>query len=228
MPVAACCGRHRVTYRTAASERPGTRVRGRGGPEMCCAAATCVRDPAPGEGPDDRRDSNSVPGCGPTSAALHGIRAGRTKELETKFLLRDHAPPQSGASSMVAATTRCGDDAPVGLGHVGLWPFRLGGVWLVAAPLASAGPGTGIRRLGSSAGSNAAAGTCVHSPCADKAAHALVADWPGGGSLAYYDRSPREPSLPRDSLGRTRERSPQAIMKTVSRRGRGPVYPFVR
>src|SRR5277367_464355 len=182
MPVAAYRGRHRVTYRTAASERPGTRLRGRGGPEMCRAAATCVRDPAPGEGPDDRRDSSSVPGCGPTSAALHGTRAGRTKELETKFLLRDHAPPQSGASSMVAATMGRADGATVGLGHVGLWPCRLGGVWLVAAPLASAAPGAGIRRLGSSAGSNAAAGTCVHSPCAGKAAAALVADWPGGGS----------------------------------------------
>ena len=56
------------------------------------------------------------------------------------------------------------------------------------SPPANASPNAGIRGLGSNAGSNAAAGTCVHSLCAGRRASAVV----GNGRLAYHDDGPRE------------------------------------
>ena len=69
----------------AARGRPGTPARVRGGLGKCRGSATCVHDPAPGERPDGRRGSSSVPGCGPTSEAVHGTPAGRTRESAKKI-----------------------------------------------------------------------------------------------------------------------------------------------
>ena len=159
-----------------------------------------------------------MPGCGPTSRAVHGTPAGRTRESAKKFLLRDHAPPQPPAFcsglwrrlGALAART-------FGLRRAGLWPRRPGVVWPAAAPPASGGPAAGIRDPGSNAGSNAAAGTCVHSLCAGRSAAAVVALWHDGGTLAYHGGSPRERLLPRDSPGRMRQRSPRALIKTRTR-----------
>jgi hypothetical protein len=118
-------------------------------------------------------------------------------------LLRDHAPLQLQAAEVLAAQ-RCADGAHVAPGRAGLWRPRPGAVWPVAAPPASAGPDADIRRPGSNVGSGAAAGSGVHSLCAGRAGPAVVADWHGGGSVAYHDSGPRERVLPRDSPGRTR------------------------
>ena len=59
---------------------------------------------------------------------------------------------------------------PLGLGVLGFDRLVLTPLGLPLAPPASAGPAAGIRGLGSNAGSNAAAGTCVHSLCAGKRA----------------------------------------------------------
>ena len=82
----------RVAARSAARGRPDTPERVGGGLGTCRATATCVRAPTPGEPPGDRRDRSSAPACGPTSGAVHGTPAGRTRESATKLLLRDHAP----------------------------------------------------------------------------------------------------------------------------------------
>jgi hypothetical protein len=202
----------------AARARPGTRGRVRGGLGTCHAAATCVRDRVLGEPPDGRRGSSSRLGCGPTSQALDGIPAGRTKASAKKCLLRDHAPLQLLAFAVVAAQRGRADGAPIGPGHAGIGPPRPGGVWPAAAPPASAAPDAGIRGPGSNAGSNAAAGSGGHSLCAGTAAAAVVADCHRSGRLAYHDGSPRECVLPRVSPGGTRFRSPRAFSKTGSGR----------
>jgi hypothetical protein len=201
--------------------RSGSRGRVGGGLGTCHAATTCVRDRAPGEGPDGRRGSSSVPGCGPTSEVIHSTRAGRTKESEKSekiFLLRDHAPPQLLAFSVVAAERRRAGGAHVVPWHAGLWPHRPGAVWPAAAPPASGGADAGNRGPGSNAGSNAAAGSGGHSLCAGRSAAAVVADSYNGGRLCYHDAGPRECVLPRVSPGRTRYRSPRALIQTGSGR----------
>jgi hypothetical protein len=155
-----------------------------------------------------------MPAGDPTSRAVHGTLGGGTRAVATKFLLRDHAPPQPRRSSVLAAKMGRGDGAHVAPRRAGFWPHRADAAWPVAAPPTSAGPGAGIRRPGSNAGSNAAAGTGGHSLCAGTAAAAVVADRHGGGGLAYHDHSPRERYLPRDSPGGTRYRSPRALIKT--------------
>jgi len=224
-PGAASRWRRHEAYRSAANEQPGTRVRGRGGLEKCSASTTCVRDPTRGERPDGRPDSSSEPGCGPTSGAVHDIRDDRRWDSAKKFLLRDHALSQSGVYSVIAATAGFGGGVRVGLGRVGLWRCRLGGVWLVAAPPASVGPGAGIRRLGSSAGSSVAADICVCSPCAGRAAAAVVADWPVGGSLVYDEGSPRESFSPKGQPGENaRTFSPGAYENRQQTGGRASLY----
>jgi len=181
----------------AARGRSGSPVCVRGGLATCRAAATCVRDRVPGEPPDGRRGSSSVPGCGPPSQVVQSTRAGRTEESAKKFLLRDHAPAQLRASSVVAAGRRRADGAHVAPWHAGLWPRRPGAAWPAAAPPASGGPDAGIRGPGSNAGSNAAAGSGGHSLCAGRSAAAVVADYHDGGWLSYHDNSPRECVLPK-------------------------------
>ena len=129
-----------------------------------------------------------MPGCGPTSEPAHGTPAGRTSELAKKFLLRDHAPPQSQAASALVAKKGCADGARVRPRHAVIWRPRPGAAWPAASPPANAAPTAGIRDLGSNADSNAAAGTCVHSLCAGRRASVVV----GNGSLAYHDDGPRE------------------------------------
>jgi len=187
----------RVAVRTAACVRPCTPARVRGGLGKCHGIATCVHDRAPCQRPDGKRGNSSEPGCGLTSGVVHGTLAGRTSESAKKFLLRDHAPPQSQAASTLVAKRWCADGAHVRSRHAGLWPHHPAVVWLAAAPPASASPNAGIRGLGSNAGSNAAAGTCVHSLCAGRPASAVV----GNDRLAYHDDGPRELILPRDSPG---------------------------
>ena len=75
----------RVGPGTVARGRPGTRRRVSGGHSRCRATATCVHDPGHCELPDGRRRSSSAPGCGSSSAAVHGTPAGRTKESKKNF-----------------------------------------------------------------------------------------------------------------------------------------------
>ncbi len=70
---------------TVARGQPGTRRRVSGGHPRCRATATCVHDPGHCERPDGRRRSSSAPGCGSSSAALHGTPAGRTRESKKNF-----------------------------------------------------------------------------------------------------------------------------------------------
>jgi hypothetical protein len=203
--------RCRVALRGAARGRPGTPAAVRRGPGKYRGTATCVRDPAPGEGPDGRRGSSRMPGCGPTSAAVHGTPAGRTAETAKNFLLRDHAPPQLEGPWELGAKRWHADGAHVEPGHAGFWPPRSDAVWPAAAPPASAAAGAGIRTPGSNAGLGVAVDTCVRSLCAGKSASAVVAAWNGNGTLAYDHGSPRERDLPRDSPGKTRQRFPRAL-----------------
>ena len=210
-------GLGRAGRRSVACGLPGTPGRVRGGPGKCRVNATCVHDPAPCAAPDGRWGSSSVPGGCRTSGAVHGSLAGHTRAsatAATKFLLPDHAPAQPWGSSVLAAKMGRVAGARVACRRPGFWPHRADAVWPAVAPPASVGPGAGIRRPGSNAGSNAAAGTGGHSLCADKSAAAVVADWPGGGGLAYHNHGPRERDLPRDSPGGTRHRFPRALIKT--------------
>jgi hypothetical protein len=209
--------RWREAGRTAAHGRPRTPSHARDGLEKCHEIATCVRDPRPGEAPDGRRDSRSG---GPTSGALHGTLAGRILEWGKIFLLRDHAPMQPLAFSGVAAKRLLSDGARVGPRRAWLWLLYPGAVWPAAAPPANAGLAVGIRRLRSNAGSNAAAYTCAHSPCAGTVGVEDV-----GGRFAYDDGSPREVSSPK---GQPERNAPTfrlgRFFKTEHRRGRPPVY----
>ncbi len=223
VPVAMSRWRCRLALGHAARGRPGTPGRAHDGPGKCRGTATCAHDPVPDPPPDDSSGSNTLPGCDPTSGALHSTPAGRTKESEIKFLLRDHAPPQLRVLSGVVAKKWHAGGAPVAPRRARLWWPRPGAVWPAAWPPASAGPIAGIRGLGSNAGSNAAVCTCAHSPCAGTSA---VAD--AGGRLAYDDGSPREVTLPRDSPGRNASTSRLGhLFKTGDAGGRPPVYPSV-
>jgi hypothetical protein len=77
--------KRRLGAGTVARERPDTRNRVCGGRSKCRATATYVRDPGPDERPDGRRRSSSAPGCGSTLAVDHGTPAGRTRELKKNF-----------------------------------------------------------------------------------------------------------------------------------------------
>ena len=204
----------RVAVGTAARGRQRTPARVRGGLGKCLASATCARDPAPCEPPGRRRGRRSMPACQPTSEAVHSTPAGRTRVAATKFLLRDHAPPQLRGSSVLAAKMGHADGAHAAPRRAGFWPHRPGVVAPAAAPPASAGPAAGIRGLGSNAGSNAVAGTCARNLCASKSATVDAADWHGDGTLVYCGGSPRERYLPRDSPGRTYDRSSRALFDT--------------
>jgi hypothetical protein len=75
----------RVGLGTVARARPGTRRRVSGDHSRCRATATCVHDPGHCELPDGRRRSSGAPGCGSSSAAVHGTPAGRTRESKKNF-----------------------------------------------------------------------------------------------------------------------------------------------
>jgi hypothetical protein len=171
----------RLAQRSAARGRPRTRARERGGPEKCRASTIYAHDRVPGKPPDDRRDSNTWPGCGPTWRASHNSRADRKGESAKKFLLRDHAPPQLRLRWGVVAKMWFAGGALAGPGHAVLWPRRLGDAWPAAWQPASAAPDAGTRDPDNNAGSNAAACSGAHSLCADKPAD-VVAD--SGSRLA--------------------------------------------
>jgi hypothetical protein len=75
----------RVGAGTVARGRPDTRRRVCSGHLTCRATATCVRDPEHCQWPDGRRRSSNAPGCGSSSAALHGTPAGRARESKKNF-----------------------------------------------------------------------------------------------------------------------------------------------
>ena len=75
----------RVGPGTVARGRPGTRRRVCGGHSRSRETATCVHDPGRCELPDGRWRSSSAPGCGSSSAAVHGTPAGRTRESKKNF-----------------------------------------------------------------------------------------------------------------------------------------------
>lgn len=204
--------------RGGAPGRPGIPARGGVGPQRCHAVATCFPDRARAEPPGGRWSSSRLPGYGPTYRAVHGTRAGCTTAAAKKFLLRDHAPPQRQAVSEVGAQTGRAGGAPARPRRAGFWRPHPGVVWPGAAPPASAAPGRGRQGLGSSAGSTAAAGNVGHSLCAGKGVVAVVADSASGGRLLYDDDNPRERYLPRESPGRTRYRSPRALIDAASGR----------
>jgi hypothetical protein len=77
--------RRRVGPGAGARGRRGIRRRVCGGQLTYRATATYVRDPEPGERPDGKQRSSSVPGCGSRSAALHGTPDGRTKASKKIF-----------------------------------------------------------------------------------------------------------------------------------------------
>jgi len=185
---------------------PGTLAPGDAGHGKCRVIATCARDRPPGEPPGDTHGSSS----GPTSPVAHGTPVARRWESPKKCLPRDHAQPQPQKNLAFVAKMRHADGAHVLPRHAGLGPPRPGVGQPAAVPPASAAAGAGIRGPGNNADSNSAAGTCVHSLCADRRACAVV----GNGSLAYHDDGPRERILPRDSPGRTRQRSPRALIKS--------------
>jgi hypothetical protein len=220
-PVMGLCGLGRVARGDAVPGQPDTPARGRAGLGTSHAAATCVHDQPLCEPPDNRRNNSSVPGCGPTSQALHGTPADHRAVSPKKWLLRDHAPvpllllrdhapPQPPGYSPLGAKSGRVDGAHVGPRRAELWPHRPGDVAPAAAPPASGGAAAGIQGPGSNAGSTAAAGTGGHSLCAGRCAAAVV----GSGSGDYHDDGPRERVLPRDSPRRTRQRSPRALNET--------------
>ena len=195
--VAASRGCCRVAVRDAAHGRPDTPARGHAGRGKCHALATCVRDRARAAAPAGKRGNNSAPGCGPTWAAPHDTRVGRTRASAKKFLLRDHAPPQPLDPSAPAAKVGHADGAHVLPRRARFWPPPPDAVGLAAAPLANALPDAGMRGPGSNAGSNAAAGTSAHNPCAGRSVLAVVANSDSGGRWAYHGNSPRESSSPK-------------------------------
>ena len=75
----------RVGAGTVARGRPDTRRRVCSGHVTCRATATCVHDPGHCQLPDGRRRSSSAPGCGSSSAVLHGTPAGHTRVVEKNF-----------------------------------------------------------------------------------------------------------------------------------------------
>src|SRR5208337_2924302 len=85
--VVVSCGSCRLAWRSVVPGPPDIPADVYADPGKCRGIATCVRDPAPGEPPDGKRNSSSVPGCVPTSAALHGILADRTRQPAKKSLL---------------------------------------------------------------------------------------------------------------------------------------------
>ncbi len=75
----------RVAVLTVARGRRRTRVGERDGLGKCRAAATCVRDRQPCEGPGGRHRSRNAPVCPATGWAVHSNLAGRTKQWEKNF-----------------------------------------------------------------------------------------------------------------------------------------------
>jgi hypothetical protein len=126
-------------------------------------------------------------------------------------LLRDHAPPQPPGRSASAAKEahadgahlrrRRADGAPVRPRRARVGPLLPDDAWLAAAPPASAAADADTRHLGSSAGSNAAARTGAHTPCANKSAAAVDAVCDNGLVLAYAGNSPRELRSPKGQPG---------------------------
>jgi hypothetical protein len=70
---------------TGARALPDTQQRVGDGHGKFRATATYVHDPRPGESPYGRQRSSSVPGCESTKAAVRGTPAGHTRVVEKKF-----------------------------------------------------------------------------------------------------------------------------------------------
>ena len=105
-----------------------------------------------------------------------------------------------------------------------LWRRHPGDSGPVAAPPANDVLAADSPAPGSNAGSNAVAGTSVRSLGAGRSAYVVVALWHSKGTLVYRGGSPRERYLPRDSPGRTRDRSSRGalIQNRESRTKEGP------
>ena len=76
---------HRVAAGIAARGQPGTRRHASDDHSKYRETATCVRDPGHSAPLDGRRNSSNAPGCGPSSRAVHGTPADRTRELKKNF-----------------------------------------------------------------------------------------------------------------------------------------------
>jgi hypothetical protein len=200
-PLRTSPGGYRPAVRSAAGEPPRTLAGVRGGRGKCFRTATCVHARARGPGLAGKRDRRSALGCGPRLGVVHDSRAGRTKKWAKKILLRDHAPPQLEDSSVLAVKMGRADGAHVVPRRAALWRLRPGAAGPAAVRPASGAPVAGIRGPSSNAGSNAVADTCAHSFCGGRSAAAVAADFSGGGTLLYHERSPREPRSPKGQPG---------------------------
>jgi hypothetical protein len=209
-----------VAVWTAVLGQPRTPAGGPGGLGKCLAAATYVRAPAPCEPLDGRRGHRSTPAAAPTGGVEHNIPAGRTQVAATTLLLRDNASPQRRRDSALGKIGRA-VGARAEPRHPWLWPLPRDAVEPAAGLPASDGPHVGSQHPGSSAGSNAVAGTCAHNLGAGRSAPAGGANGRGDGIVAYHDGNPRERDLPRDSPGGTRKRSPRALITTGKQRAVG-------
>jgi hypothetical protein len=75
----------RVAVGTVARAPPDTPQRVGDGHEKFHATATCVHDPKHCQPPDGRQRSSSIPGCGSTQPAVRGTPAGRIRVVEKTF-----------------------------------------------------------------------------------------------------------------------------------------------
>ena len=202
----------RVGAGTVARGRPDIRRRVCGGHSRCRDTATCVHDPGHCELPDGRRRSSSAPGCGSSWPAVHGTLAGRTREAKKNFccvttrrrnfgILRCL---RRGFGALAAHALRLrvlsfgrgiqaasglplrrlpAADLPLAFGVLAIPLVPTPRLVLMPAAFAQADP----RARSSSTGTTRA--------------------------LCFNVRSPRERYLPRDSPGRTYNRSSRALVQ---------------
>ena len=207
-------GRCRVAVWTAARGRQRTPGRVRGGLGKCLATATCVHDPARDEPPGGRQGRSSASGCGPTSGLVHSTPAARTRDRQKKICcvttrrrnLRVVCCLRRSSGTLTAPTLRRG---------------VLGFDGIVLAP-----PGLPLRRLPAADLAQALgilAVTLVPTPrlVLVPAAFAQTEPRPrssrtGTAAALWINMTAAHGSvdLPRDSPGRTRYRSPRALIKT--------------
>ena len=203
-----------VGAQTFAHGRPDTRRRVCGGQLRSRVNATCVHDPRHCARPDDRRRSNSVPGCGSTGAAVPGTQAAHTKKSKKKFRcvttrcrnLGRFRCLGRGLGALAAQTLGlrvprfgCGIQAASGLS-----PRRLPAAdlpltfWVLAVTLVP------TPRLVLLSAALAQTHPCSRSSRASTVPALWITMAATHGSFG----------LPRDSPGRTRSRSPRALMQT--------------
>jgi hypothetical protein len=193
---------------------PDTRRRVCGGHLRSRANATCVHDPRHCARPDGRRRSNSVLGCGSTGVAVPGTQVGHTKKSKKKFCcvttrrrnLGGFRCLRRGFGALAAQTLGlrvlcfgCGIQAASGLPPRRLpaadlpLTFEVLAVTLVPTP-----------RLVLLPTALAQAHPCSRSSRASAVPARWITMTATHGSFG----------LPRGSPGRTRSRSPRALMQT--------------